>query len=161
MSYSLCCWQKNNQQTNQPSHSTNKTSIYTHHLLELLKTSTTEPHLHHGKPTVVTDSISPAINTFQLLAQHRGFHPLLIQLCCHHFFPSCPAPYLAPRTSASLSLSLPQAATHTRSNKPLMTAVLRPSAGEYRFPNRDYLKAAKPGTPLCQTFSSPWISKLP
>lgn len=42
-------------------HSTNKTFIYTHHLLELFKSSTTKPHLHQGKPTVVTNSISPAI----------------------------------------------------------------------------------------------------
>lgn len=43
------------------------TSIYTHHLWELLKTSTVS-HFHHRKPIAVGDSISPVIMTLQLLA---------------------------------------------------------------------------------------------
>ena len=108
--------------TQTKSHSTVRTSIHTHRLLELPKTSTTEPHLRHGKPTVVSGSIGPAVNALQLLAvrgNSGGFHLLLIQLCWHLFFPSCPAVYLAPvpllsprpRTS---SLPLSQAASHSR-----------------------------------------------
>lgn len=97
ISYSLYCWQKkipNKQKTPKLFY---KTFIYTHHLLELLKTSTLS-HLHHRKPTAAGDSISPVITTLQLLAQHSGFHSCLIQLCCHiFFFSSGPAVYLSPR----------------------------------------------------------------
>lgn len=106
------------------SHSTNETSIYTHHLLELFKTSTAEPRLDHGKPTVVTDSIGPAINALELLVQQGGFHPFPIQLCCCFFFPSRSAVYLAPRTSSTLSP--PQGATHTRSNESQHWRILFP-----------------------------------
>lgn len=123
ISYRLCCWLKKTPNKQKNPKLFYKTSIYTHHLLELLKTSTVS-HLHHRKPTAVGDSISPVIMTLQLLAQHCGFHSCLIQLCCHIFFSSYQLRTLPPE------LSLPQAANHTRSSKPLMTALLHPSTRE-------------------------------
>lgn len=67
ISYSLFCWQKNIPNKQKTRKLLYETSLYTHHLLELLKTSTVS-HLHHRKPTAVGDSISPVIMTLQLLA---------------------------------------------------------------------------------------------
>lgn len=96
--------------TNKKKNSTNMTSIYIHHLLELFGTSLTEPHLHPRKPRVVTDSINPAVYTLQHTQHSTGVstHPWSSPAAAFPFPPAqrvpCPGP-LCPCTPVQAETS--------------------------------------------------------
>lgn len=157
MSYSLT---KTDKKTNKKE-SFYKQDIHLHPITcwSYLRLAITEPHLHQGKPTALADSIAPAIYSsswhstgvstpswFSSAATSPSpaaqQHTLPQDLCLLPA-PGCDPPLLP--------------VTHQwriRSNTLPKTVVPTPcpSTGEYCFHNRDYLKAARSGTPSCQTF---------